>query len=64
MKKKRKSLVLWGDDDWVNLSKQDLEDILIMGTPEDKPCYAVFHAKKKNCYEGKPRKVRITIEEI
>ena len=59
--KKKKSLVLWADDDWMNFSKGEHMNQLVFGKGDTLGC---FHFLKKNCYEGEARKVRITIEEI
>ena len=56
--KNKKSLVLWADDDWYNFPKKEIVQQFVGGV------LGVFHTRKGNCYEGKPRKVRITIEEL
>ena len=53
-----KSLILWADDDWTNYSDIELKQQLVIGD------LGIFHYFKNTCYEGKPRKVCITIEEI
>ena len=60
--KKRKSIVLWADDDWANYSMKEIANGFISSLAKD--FGYVFHHKKENAYEGEPRKVRITIEEI
>ena len=56
----KKSFELWADDDWTYCSIKELKELIV----EAKSLPRIFHYKKSNCYEGKPRKICITIEEI
>ena len=58
---KKKSFILWADDDWRFLSKKAISTHMVETTLK---VIGVFHYTKHGCYEGKPRRVRITIEEL
>jgi len=58
--KNKKEIIVWADDDWMICNKKELKQSII----EPEINGHVFHYKKAYCYEGKPRKVKITIEEI
>lgn len=57
----KKTMILWADDDWKYLTKGSIMKHMVETTLE---VIGVFHYKKENCYEGKPRKVKITIENM
>lgn len=54
----KRVITVWADDDWMNFSDKDLKLQLNSGE------LGIFHSARKNCYEGKPEKVKITIEKV
>lgn len=53
----KKKIVLWADDDWANFPQKQIKEAIVSES-------GIFHLKKENCYEGKPRKVEIIIREV
>jgi len=58
--KNKKEIIMWANDDWINLSKEQFKDLITTSNF----IFNVFHKLKHNSYEGLARKVKITIEEI